>query len=520
MALGLAANTEATKPCPIGSQTGCCPNDFVAGTAPKLLTQEEEDAGIESLNLRLATMAEAIGGLCVVGETGTKTAPETETETKTETETEETEEAAISQAFFMCAHLSTVIMSPKMHCEDAAANLANAWVLDKSKWGNKTQLACGPDGQLTVASSGMCSDIRNHIKRLVGHFPDCVPKGNVSYLEDARSPADCTATAEALNGYVCRRGGNTYQAADHSKPTRESCTAPTPSPTPAPTPVPEVDPTACACAGADCKMLCCPKDTHFGSGFIHKPEVVTQAALDKAILESSYNKKIDPSQAQGKAPFSILVTDAGMLRATKDQRAATVGEKTTNPPQCVNRAHQALIDAGRGCEIVGYRGVVPLNCDTGVLPTKPATLSFEVDLGDIDLSTATATELAAAKKDAIAVAQKAGKFNSDDVSKVVFTQNGVEIDSTRRRRANGPITITIVFKADADVNMDAVLTSLNAAIAAGSVSLEVTIDGEVVTGAVTKAATGVAAEGAGAATVSAKMVTALAALTVGVAAAW
>ena len=139
----------------------------------------------------------------------------------------------------------------------------------------------------------------------------------------------------------------------------------------------------------------------------------------------------------------------------------------------------------------------------------------------------TATEVTAAKAAAKTMAIAAGKFDPSKVDKIVFTQNGVEVRNRRRRaEANGPITITVVFKIGAGVNLDAALAAMNTAIAAGSVTLEIVIDGNPVSGKVTKAATKVAEEYTvtsvifdAAATVSANMVTALVTLTVA-AAAW
>ena len=220
-------------------------------------------------------------------------------------------------------------------------------------------------------------------------------------------------------------------------------------------------------------------------------------SMAKAVLQST--GKIDVAQA-----WKILAEEP-IIAKELNRQSIPVAE--------VQSKSSAKVQAAAGDGIV----------ETSA-PATPASLTFEIEL-DGDISKMTATELTDAKAAAKAAAAAAGKFDPSTVDKIVFTQNGVEIGSNNRRRraeANGPITITVIFKIGAAVDLDAALNSLNDAIAGGHVSLDVTIGGNTITGTVTKAATAVAAvvaTPAGAATVSAKMATALAALTV-VAAAW
>ena len=205
----------------------------------------------------------------------------------------------------------------------------------------------------------------------------------------------------------------------------------------------------------------------------------------------------------------------------------------------------------------------------------PASLAVEINLGDVDLKTATAEELIAASTKGKEMLSSAtlGDVPKSFVSKVMFAQNGVVIANVvliggggsaisvgtighltkgavaykgydnsykvncatrpdlctdgipdkRRRAANGPITVTFVLSGFTSVpgDLDAPFAALNAGIKAGTISLDITIAGKPFVGKVT-AATKVAGFDplfAGAATVSAKMATALAALTVA-AAAW
>lgn len=124
-------------------------------------------------------------------------------------------------------------------------------------------------------------------------------------------------------------------------------------------------------------------------------------------------------------------------------------------------------------------------------PATPASLQLEIDLGDVDFSSASAQELDAAKEAAIATASKAGGFDASTVDKIVFTQNGKVVTSNRHRRAaaNGPVTVTIIFHLDADVDLSAAFASLNKAIVEGSVSVGMTVGGKTFAGTVTKAVT-------------------------------
>jgi hypothetical protein len=113
---------------------------------------------------------------------------------------------------------------------------------------------------------------------------------------------------------------------------------------------------------------------------------------------------------------------------------------------------------------------------------------------DVDLSSITATELAGVKEALIATMADAGGFDAALVERVILSQNGAVIEIGRRRREeaakNGPITATIIFKADADIDVTAATASLNLAIEAGTVSVTVMIGGEEVTAKVTDVAAG------------------------------
>jgi hypothetical protein len=111
---------------------------------------------------------------------------------------------------------------------------------------------------------------------------------------------------------------------------------------------------------------------------------------------------------------------------------------------------------------------------------------------DVDLSSITATELVGVKEALIAAMADVAGFDAALVERVILSQNGVEIGRRRREEAakNGPITATIIFKADAVIDVTAATASLNLAIEAGTVSVTVMIGGEEVTAIVTDVVTG------------------------------
>lgn len=113
----------------------------------------------------------------------------------------------------------------------------------------------------------------------------------------------------------------------------------------------------------------------------------------------------------------------------------------------------------------------------------PASVTLTVPL-EADLASLTATELSALKDEVRTVAATAGGYKVTDVDRVELEQNGTASGTSRHQRAttsdNGPITAKIIFK-DSTFDVDAAVSSTNAAITAGTVAVTVTIGGATVT---------------------------------------
>jgi len=130
--------------------------------------------------------------------------------------------------------------------------------------------------------------------------------------------------------------------------------------------------------------------------------------------------------------------------------------------------------------------------DAGLAPVTSVTLTVPLD---VDLASLSSDELTAVKDKLLVAAATAGGFNAADVETIELVQNGKVVGSARHQReTNGAITVRIIFKDDATVNIDAAVASINTAIAAGTVSVTVTIGGQEMTVAVKDLAVATEAE--------------------------
>ena len=138
------------------------------------------------------------------------------------------------------------------------------------------------------------------------------------------------------------------------------------------------------------------------------------------------------------------------------------------------------------------------HCDQGVKASvtvasaaSKASVTLVVPL-DVDLASLDANDYAAVVAELLQVAATAGGFNAADVEKIVLMQNGAVISSSRRRlqrATNGPITAKVIFKEDANVDVNETGANMNSAIDAGTVSVSVNIGGKAISASVTETAT-------------------------------
>ena len=140
-------------------------------------------------------------------------------------------------------------------------------------------------------------------------------------------------------------------------------------------------------------------------------------------------------------------------------------------------------DKGRCCD-----GVCPAPAPPA--PAAPAVLTLTVPL-DINLSELSAEALEDVKSALLATAAAAGGFDPTLVESIVLVQGGVVV--SRHRRANTPITVKVVFKDDAVIDLDTATASLNKAITKGAVSVTLEIDGKEITATVIQQASAIAA---------------------------
>jgi hypothetical protein len=119
--------------------------------------------------------------------------------------------------------------------------------------------------------------------------------------------------------------------------------------------------------------------------------------------------------------------------------------------------------------------------------SAPASLTLSVPL-DVDLSSLDSTELTAVKAGLLAIAAAAGGFSAADVEKIVLMQDGKVIGGRHRRAENGPITVNVIFKENASVDLDAVKASVNKIIESGSLTVQVMVDGKSISATVTELA--------------------------------
>lgn len=118
---------------------------------------------------------------------------------------------------------------------------------------------------------------------------------------------------------------------------------------------------------------------------------------------------------------------------------------------------------------------------------KRAYLSITTSL-DVDLTTLDAAEFEGLKNALVHVASTTGGFDASAVARIDFYQGGVLITSVlnnRNRREFDPIEARVILKQGAEVNLTAVTTNLKNAGDAGTLSVNATIGGVMVTAEVT-----------------------------------
>jgi hypothetical protein len=120
--------------------------------------------------------------------------------------------------------------------------------------------------------------------------------------------------------------------------------------------------------------------------------------------------------------------------------------------------------------------------------TQPASLTMIVPL-DIDLESLNATELSVVKDTLLTLATSAGGFNRSDVERIELIQDGKMMG--RHRRVNGPITVRLVFKESAVVDVNAAIATMNTEIEQAAVTVKVVVKAESFEANVTEMVTGV-----------------------------
>jgi hypothetical protein len=109
---------------------------------------------------------------------------------------------------------------------------------------------------------------------------------------------------------------------------------------------------------------------------------------------------------------------------------------------------------------------------------------------NINLKELSAEALYGLKRELLETAAAAGGFDPTLVESIVLVQGDVVVG--RHRRANPPITVKVVFKDDAVIDLDAATASLNEAIAIGAVSVTFVVDGQAFTATVIELASAIA----------------------------
>jgi hypothetical protein len=138
------------------------------------------------------------------------------------------------------------------------------------------------------------------------------------------------------------------------------------------------------------------------------------------------------------------------------------------------------------CQAHSHHGLTDQNRGT------PAAIELKFPL-DVDLKKLTADEVENFKAEVLAVVAKNAGFAPGLVARIELYQEG-KLISGRQRRANAPITVKVIFRYDADIDLGAATSSMNKAIEAGDVSVSIEVGGETITATVTELAVAKEAE--------------------------